>query len=566
MKTNDLLIKTIQMKKLFKYILPVLFIWAISACHKIDVTPKSLYTEDVFPQTDEQFQALIGPVYTSLRGHFALTYFFVTECSTDGAILPAYGGNWYDGASYEMLHRHSWTPDHNWVTTAWNDVTGMVGTCNQTLYILQNAPEGDAKNTSLAEVKTMRAYAYWELMDLYGGVPLDTIYPSPGLQARASRSEVFNFVESELKAALPFLKTAVDASTYGKPTQYFAQALLAKLYLNAEIYTGTNRYNDCIAACDAIISSGKYAVQPRNSYLQMFNPDNGPNNQSEFIFAIPYDASTSSGYLFHGRYDLNRNLGMKYGYSGATVGANIDPIVNQTTGNGLVNSKPSGPRATLSTFLDYFLSDENDIRLKQWLYGPQYWDNGNPIMVKSTKLGYDQFYSGPDGSATYIYPLTIDTSIQLRRSVDLFDCGNDEIAWNQGARNIKFFPDKNSSTRNQNNDAPVFRYSDVLLMKAEAVLRGGSTTLGQSPLSLVNMVRDNRTTSSQWTDVNLDNLYEERCREFAWECLHRNDMIRFGKYENIYGFKTSTDTYRRLFPIPTTARTANSKLEQNPGY
>ncbi len=554
------------MKNIFKYILPVLFLMAISACHKIDVTPKSLYTADVFPQTEEQFQALIGPVYTSLRGHFALTYFFMTECSTDEAILPARGGNWYDGASYERLHRHTWTPDHNWVTTAWNDATGLIGTCNQTLYILKNAPEGSAKNTSLAEVRTMRAYAYWELMDFYGGVPLDTVYPSPGLQARASRQEVFDFVESELKSVLPFLKTDVDASTYGKPTQYFAYALLAKLYLNAKVYTGTDRYDDCIAACDAIISSGKYAVQPRSSYLQMFNPDNGPSTQSEFIFAIPYDPSTSSGYLFYGRYDLNRNLGMKYGYSGATMGSNVDPVVNQTSGNGLVNSKPSGPRSTLSSFLNYFLADENDIRLKQWLYGPQYWNTGNPIMVKTTNLGYNQFYSGSDGSATYIYPLNIDTAIQLRQNETLFDCGNDEISWNQGARNIKFFPDKSSTTRNQNNDAPVSRYSDILLMKAEAILRGGNPTLSQTALSLVNMVRDNRSTSPQWTTVNLEELYEERCREFAWECLHRNDMIRFDKYENIYGFKTNTDTYRRLFPIPTAAITANPKLEQNSGY
>ncbi len=554
------------MKKSFKYILPVLFIMAISACHKIDVTPKSLYTEDVFPQTEEQFQALIGPVYTSLRDHFAQTYFFISECSTDEAILPAFGGNWYDGASYEALHRHSWTPDHNWVTTAWNDITGLVGTCNQTLYILASAPEGDAKNTSMAEVKTIRAYAYWELMDLYGGVPLDTVYPSPGLQAKASRKDVFDFVESELTAAIPYLKTDVGASTYGKPTQYFAHSLLARLYLNAEVYTGNAKNNECIAACDAVINSGKYAVQPRNSYLQMFYPDNGPTTQSEFIFAIPYDPSTSAGYVFYGRYDLNRNLGMKYGYSGSTVGTNVDPVINQTTGNGLVNSKPSGPRATLSSFLNYFLSDENDIRMKQWLYGPQYWDNGNPIIVQTTNLGYNQFYSGPDGGNSYTYHLNIDTSIKLRQNPTLFDCGNDELAWNQGARNIKFHPDAGSTTRNQNNDVPVFRYADILLMKAEAILRGGAATSGQTALGLVNMVRSNRTTSPDWASVDLESLYEERCREFAWECVHRNDMIRFGKFENVYGFKTNTDTYRRLFPIPTTAITANAKLEQNTGY
>ncbi|HRN46843.1 MAG TPA: RagB/SusD family nutrient uptake outer membrane protein [Niabella sp.] len=555
--------KKILIYSIFSSIVLLLF-WS---CHKIDVKPKSLYTEDVFPQTVDQFQSVIGPVYTSLRGHYGLTYFFITEATTEEAILPAYGGNWFDGGSYENMHRHTWTKDHNWVGSSWADATGLVGLCNQTMYILRNAPEGDVKNASLAEVRAIRAYAFWELMDLFGGAPLDTLYPSPGLQAKASRTELFNFIESELKAITPFLKTTVDASTYGKPTQYFAYSLLAKMYLNAEVYTGAKKLNECINACDMVINSGKFAIEPRNTYLQMFYPNNGPA-MKEFIFAIPFDPATPDGYFFPARYDLNRNLGMKYRYSGATPGNNTNPypVVNLTTGNGLVNTKPSGPRATLSSYLNYFLEDANDIRLKQWLYGLQTWDNGSPLMVKTTKKGYDQFYAGADGTAEYIYQLNIDTSIKLRQNVTLFDCGNDEIAWNQGARNIKFFPDAGSITRNQNNDVPVFRYSDIILMKAEAILRGGTATGGQTALSLVNQIRANRSTSAAWTSIDLEQLYKERCREMVWECQHRTDMIRFGKFENIYGFKTNTDTYRRIFPIPTSALNTNNKLEQNPGY
>jgi len=554
------------MKKIFIYsILSSVLLMLFSSCHKIDVKPKSLYTEDVFPQTEAQFQSVIGPVYTSLRGHYGLSYFFITEATTDEAVLPARGGNWFDGGSYENMHRHTWTKDHNWVGSVWNDATGLVGVCNQTMYILRNAPEGDVKNASMAEIRAIRAYAFWELMDLFGGAPLDTLYPSPGLQAKASRADVFNFVESELKSVAPLLKTNVDASTYGKPTQFFAYSLLAKMYLNAEVYTGTKRVNESINACDMVINSGKFAIEPRNSYLQMFNANNGPA-MKEFIFAIPFDPATSNGYFFPGRYDLNRNMGIKYGYSGSTAGTNVNPILNLTSGGGLVNSKPSGPRSTLSSFLDYFLEDANDIRLKQWLYGPQTWNNGSPMMVKTTKKGYDQFYAGSDGSAEYIYQLNIDTAISLRQNATLFDCGNDEIAWNQGARNIKFFPDGNSITRNQNNDVPVFRYSDILLMKAEAILRGGTATGEQTALSLVNQIRSNRSTSAAWASVSLEDLYKERSRELAWECQHRTDMIRFGKFENSYGFKTNADTYRRIFPIPTSALTTNSKLEQNPGY
>lgn len=539
----------------------------VASCHKVDVKPNSLYTGDVFPSNDEQFQSVIGTIYTNLRGHFPGTYFWVQELSSDESIMPTFGGNWYDGARYIEMHRHNWTKDNGHIQGAWADATSMIGLCNQTIYIFKSAPEGPSKTSAVSELRALRAYAYWELLDLFGNVPLDTVYPSPGVQAASTRTEVFNYVESELKAVAPYLKTATGSGTYGKFTKWAAYSLLAKLYLNAQVYTGTAKNNEAIAACDSVINSGLFAVEARNTYLSMFYPNNGPSFK-EFIFAIPYDPATSNGYLFHGRYDLNRNLGIKYRYSGATPGgfAFNQIILNQTSGSGLVNTKPSGPRATLSSFYNSYFTDPNDIRKDQWLVGTQYWPDGSPIKVATTKKGYDQFYSGSDGSAALIYDLYIDSIITLRQDVPAMDVGNDEIAWNMGIRNIKFYPDANSSSRNQNNDAPVYRYSDILLMKAEAILRGGSPTLGHTALSLVNMVRSKRTTSPEWTSVTLNDLYAERAREFAWENVRRTDMIRFGKFESIYGFKTNTDTYRRIYPIPSNALQTNSKLVQNPGY
>jgi len=156
--------------------------------------------------------------------------------------------------------------------------------------------------------------------------------------------------------------------------------------------------------------------------------------------------------------------------------------------------------------------------------------------------------------------------VVLRQSVASFDCGNDEVAWNMGYRDIKFYPDATSSSRNQNNDIPVFRYSDILLMKAEAILRGGTATGGATALSLVNSLRAQRTTSAAWTDITLDSVYNERSREFTQESWHRNDMIRFGKYENSWGFKTDADVHHRIFPIPNSALKLNPALKQNDGY
>ena len=563
------------MKKIYLGILSLTAVALFfSACQKLDLSVTSEITPDVYPQNAAQLTSAEGPVYVALRADYSVSYWFLQSCSSDEAVLPTFGPNWLDGNKYVELHRHTWTKDNAWVASTWSYLTNIIGVANQTISIVKaSAPAGAAKNTGLAELKTMRALAYFQMMDLYGNVPLDTLYGTTVQNTNSTRTQVFSFVESELKAAIPYLKTATGQTTYGLPTKWLAYAILAKMYLNAQVYTGTSRNDDCIAACDQFISSGLFSLEPMATYLQQFYPTNGPS-QKEFIFAIPYDASVS-GNMFHARYDLNRNLGIRYLYSGSTAGAYTDPIMNGSTGNGLVNNKPSGPRMTTAEYYAYF-DDPNDVRNKQWLTGAQYWQDGTPIMVKTTNAGYDQFYSGTNGAGSYTYPLVL-TPLALATSptksvrsgtTSDFDLGNDEIAWNIGYRNIKFYPDyTNTTSRNQNNDVPLFRYSDIILMKAEAILRGGTPTLGATALSLVNQIKAVRTTTAALTAVTLNDIYSERCKEFAWETWHRNDMIRFGKYEGTWGIgKTNADTYRRIFPIPSTAISANPNLVQNTGY
>jgi hypothetical protein len=432
--------------------------------------------------------------------------------------------------------------------------------CNQTLSILgTNMPDGSFKKLKLAEIKLVRALCYFLMMDNYGNVPIVTTYGDFAPKENTPRAQVFSFVENEIKTALPDLSEVNDATTYGRPTKWMAYALLAKMYLNAEVYTGTAKWNECIAACDAVISSNKFSLASRANYLVMFYPTNGPaapGSKEEFIFAIPFDA-TSAGFLgrsanYKARYDVPRAMGKVSAGAGYNY-FNI-PYV------------PGGPAATLPEFYANF-NDPADIRNKQWLTGKQYQPDGvTPIMITTTKKGYDEFYTGSDGSTPYTFQLDLKPNIVLRKSVASFDVGNDEIAWTTGYRNIKFYPDATSTSRNQNNDIPVFRYSDIILMKAEAIQRGGTATLGQTALSLVNMLRANRTTSSALAGLTLDDMYAERAREFAWEGWRRNDMIRFGKYEGTWGFKTNAETYRRIFPIPTNAFALNPALKQNTGY
>ncbi|HEY9048183.1 MAG TPA: RagB/SusD family nutrient uptake outer membrane protein [Ohtaekwangia sp.] len=539
------------MKQIIYYIFIFSMAISLTACHDLDEPATTELTPDVFPQDSLQFLAVSGTAYAALRGNYSLDYWFMQTLSTDEAILPARGGNWYDNQNYMLLHYHTWTKDHGWTNGCWSWLARVIGTTNQAISILGEAqPDTDSqKKSTQAELKMIRALSYFMLMDLYGNIPLDTVYGDFTQHPTVERAKVFDFIEAEVKAAIPYLSTTTGTATYGRMTQYTAYALLAKMYLNAGIYAGTDRNNDCIAMCDKIISSGKFALEPRSTYLKMFYPNNGPT-MKEFIFAIPYDPaatafSGTNGYMYHARYDVPRSLKAKFSL----------PFT------------PSAPESTLPEFYAYFEDDANDIRNAQWLKGLQYLNDGvTPVTVTTTNLGYDFKYSGSDPSASYTYQVEITPDILLRYDPANFDLGNDEIAWNMGYRNIKFYPDASSTSRNQNNDVPVFRYSDIILMKAEAILRGGTPTLGDQALTLVNQLRANRTTSGDLGSVDLQYIYEERCREFVAEAWHRNDMIRFGTYEQSWGFKTDADPNKRIFPIPTTARTLNTQLQQNPGY
>ncbi|HLK31411.1 MAG TPA: RagB/SusD family nutrient uptake outer membrane protein [Puia sp.] len=544
----------------------------ISSCHKLDVPITTEITPSVFPQDSLGYIQVELTPYVALDGYLAQEYFFQQSYSTDESMMPAHGGNWYDGAQNMQMHYHTWTKDNGYLNGTWGWMAVIISSANQAISILNTTmPTGSSKQMKLAELKLVRDYAIFMLMDNWGNVPLDTAYGDFSPHTNVPRVQVFSFIESDVKSCIPYLSTVADQTTYGRFTVYGAWALLAKMYLNAEYYTGTQRYDDCIAACDHIISSGRFSITDMANYLVMFYPTNGPTSpgsEDEFIFAVPFNSNGAGWYgrsaNYHARYDVPRSMGKV----AAGAGFNFFDIPYD----------PAGPASTLPEFYANF-NDPNDVRNGQWLTGLQWQDAARtvPLTVTTTNVGYDQYYNGSDPGGTYTYQVNLGPNVVLRQDIangqdpfngvsNSFDVGNDEIAWNQGYRNVKFYPDASSSSRNQNNDIPIFRYADIVLTKAEAILRGGSPTNGATALSLVNSLRANRTTSPAWTDVTLDSVYNERCRELTWEGWHRNDMIRFGKFEGSWGYKTNTDTYRRIFPIPTSALTLNPALKQNTGY
>lgn len=191
-------------------------------------------------------------------------------------------------------------------------------------------------------------------------------------------------------------------------------------------------------------------------------------------------------------------------------------------------------------------------------------------MVATTNKGLDRNYNGPEPAKAIQWQLEFFPDLKLVDVANM-DIGNDEIAKASGVRSIKYYPDRNAHPvdRNSNNDVPVFRLADVILMKAEAILRGATPTIVKGELQtapvLVNKIRL-RAKAPQVGAITLDELLDERARELAWEGWRRNDLIRFGKFENAWGFKTDADPNHRLYPIPNSERLLNPGLEQNLGY
>jgi len=221
-----------KFNKLYIFLL-VGVVSAGTSCTKLDTDVYSSYSEQTFPKTPEQFIAVTGPVYTSARGYFA-DYFDLQTSGSDEVIIPTRGGDWFDGGKWRDMHFHTWSPSHEVVRNAWNWGFNAIGTCNRVLSVLEKSEDSAQKTRTLAEIKTMRAWYYYLMMDTYGNIPLVTVFGTDStLPSTTARAEIFNFIVAELEANLEELSDDKSQATYGRPTKWFAHALLAKVYLNA---------------------------------------------------------------------------------------------------------------------------------------------------------------------------------------------------------------------------------------------------------------------------------------------------------------------------------------------
>lgn len=523
----------------------------LTGCTDLDMSPNSQYTEDPSQNSGVDpmivVEAKMADVYYHLAGTLGRRY-MEAQCLASDEFTPlAFAGGYYDSGTYAHQALHCSSP--NDASIGWyDDVTAGITKANTILEDLGSGASAQMK----APARAIRAYYTWILMDSYGDTPiLDRVQAEGSVVPRSSRKEVAEWIESELNDIIPVLTDDVTENTYGKPTKWMAEALLAKLYINWPVYTAESvdqydaataanpKLDACIAACDEIINSGKFNLGSVD-YLHKFSYDNSWQVE-DFIYAIPYDAINRQGMQYarpRTFKDMKNLLPNVYG--------STDKFTQSFGGNMVVTPE----------FAKLFSLD-GDIRNLSILRGDVY--VRDPKTLRPTTEPF--MYKGNQVHFT--------ENITLAKKDNTIEVGNDANAYQQGCHSIKWFttPADYNNGRNQSNDLPIFRYADILMMKAEALTRQGTGGAKE----LFNQIRTYAGAPTLTSEPTLKEIYDERGREFFDENWRRNDMIRFGHYEDEFfpHYKdfpdANFDKRHRIFPIPQSDIDLNG-WEQNAGY
>lgn len=514
------------MKKRLIYIVPALVAAAaISGCTKLDSKVYNQVQPEDFFKTPQQTAAFLAQAYTPMTNIPANAVFQNNEASSDEMIVPTRGNDWYDGGKWQSIWLHTFVYDIDNINNAWNDINNGIGKSNLVLTTLATLPESNKPANAdqvIAEIKVLRAYYYFMFMDMFGNVPLVTDFnQDPTKLGQSTRKEVYDFLVKEVEDNVEKLvepASGVNAA-YGHMTKWGGYMLLAKLYLNAQVYSGTPQWAKAAAAADKVITSGRYSLA--SDFLSNFAVIN--EGSPENIFVVPFDNINIPG----------------NGIETSTLNYNNIYTFDLT---GRPNNGFCAPTDFYNSFTD------NDKRKAMWLVGQQYSSKGEKLIDNDTKL------------PVILNPVFTD----LSNSSSQFKFA--------GARSIKYAPQPGTNG-NTSNDGVIFRLGDAYLMKAEALVRDGRA--GEA-LASVNLVRQ-RAGVPAWSlaDLTLPNLLAERGREMAWEGWRRNDLIRFEVADNVPYFtgarspgKTAdpSDKHTFIFPIPQKQLITNNKLKQNPGY
>lgn len=521
------------------------------SCSKdLNLTPTNDTTSEVVYATPAGYKQVLGKVY----GSFALTgnqgpagngdvqgidegfsdfyrlFWKAQELSTDEAVI-----SWGD-VGIQDFHNMNWSSNNSFLTGLYYRCMYQITLCNDFIressdakLSSRNITGADADNIRqyAREARFLRAFQYWVLMDLYGNPPFATdssIIGGPP-PPRATRIQVFNYVESELKAIEPNMP-APRSNEYGRADKAAVWALLARIYLNAQVYTqdpssgtlGAARFTDAITYSKKVIDAGYSLI---NNYTWLMLADNNLNT-SEFIFTINYDGLHTQGYggttfLTHacvGGSMPASSFGVGGGWSGTRTTKNLPALFPDVTG-------------TVDKRAQFYTSGQN--------------------------LEITNVTSFVDGYAVTKY------------------------------KNKKRDGSNGQSQDFSDVDIPLFRLSEMYLIYAESVLRNGTGGDVSLAVSYINKMRgrayanDPASTVGNITgaQLSLDFILDERARELYWEGFRRTDLIRYNRFvESSYlwpwkggvGSGTGVPAYRKIYPIPSRDINTNLNLIQNPGY
>lgn len=537
------------MKKI-KYLILAISTTLFFSCTNLDETIYHDHTNENFYSSKEEVISAVLRPYTHSGAVFVCqsreNMWRLNELSADQLAWPQKGIHGYDSGKWIQLHYHTWTYMHDTVKDAWNLLFSGLGYCNTgienieardiaTMHITEQE-----KKQFLAELKANRAYYYLNALNIWRNVPIVTKVGDPEFPSPSTAQEVFDFVESQILEVIDDLPVMSNANS-GRLTKAAGYAILADLYLNAEVYTGTSRWDDCIKYCDLLISgAGGSQLGTMKLDDDIFATYSNTNTDSSYenIFVMSYDYIASSTrcnwsgdfYHFKQRYI---NGGDRNGNNGVVV---------------------------IPSAYDAFA--DNDLRKKNWmLIGEQY--------------TYDDPSKPVEGSVEYSdEPLIFVNNIRLNK------VGGTESSMttgeeNSGARFHKYVEGPKSDANYCNNDWVLYRLTEIYYMKAEALMRKNNNTATQDAVDLINATRKRSFSATDWPSVQytvatltMDELLAEKGREFIFEGKRRTDLIRFGKFTTAswWDHTPTNSEHLKLYPIPYQQLSVNKNLVQNPGY
>jgi hypothetical protein len=299
--------------KIFIFIAVVIATLGFSSCTNLDEKVYDKLPVDQFGKNTKEVNSLIAPIYRTLKDVYPSNYFLLSECSSDMAITPTRkGGDWWDGGQFKELRFHTWTPSTSVVVGSYNSAVSAITLCNKIYAMINDNPSIENKEQIIAEIRGVRAFWYYMLLDYYGNVPLVTDFAKKDLPKTSTRTEVYTFVLSELNAIKDIVRTDVSSASYGKITKGVVYTLLAKMYLNAAVWNpaGGAKWQECINACNEVIKL-PYIIEP--NWKQSFIVKN--QNSQEIIFPIVFSTSDGGNHIAQRtlHYLAAPSLGLKIG-------------------------------------------------------------------------------------------------------------------------------------------------------------------------------------------------------------------------------------------------------------